>query len=143
MFNSCLIKVIAKTKETEKFDGVVFIQLIERPAKLMGDRVYWDGCSRKLLDDDGNVITEVSWRGEMNALSLLVQVFNDNHQLVFQNIGAIEFPFELKEEYDSKEFVWKKELQFNQDEIEEGISIAFHPLIYYSKYPKKPNYYEE
>jgi hypothetical protein len=140
--SGCLIKTIAKTKETEEFDGVVFIPLIERPAKLMGDRVYWDGCARKLLNDNGDVITEVTWRGEMKALSLQIQVFDNNHHLVFQSVGGIEFPYELKEEYSSKEFAWKKKMQFKEDEIFEGIAIAFHPLIQYDKYPEKPVYYE-
>jgi hypothetical protein len=66
----CLMKAIAKTKEEVKIDGVIFIQLIERPAKLIGDRVYWDGCSRKLLDEYGNELVDIIWQGEMKALSL-------------------------------------------------------------------------
>jgi hypothetical protein len=139
----CLVKAIGKTHEEQNFDGVLFVQLIERPAKLMGDRVYWDGCSRKLLDDNGDVITDVTWRGEMAALSIQVQLFDNQHHLVFQNIAAIEFPYELVEDHMEKKFVWKKELLFKDEEIEEGIGIALHPLIHYDRYPAKPNYYEE
>jgi hypothetical protein len=141
--NICLIKAIAKTKEEQVFNGVLYIQLVERPAKLMGDRVYWDGCSRKLLDANGDVITATEWRGEMKGLSLQAQLFDGNHYMVFQNIGAIEFPFELDEDQNGKQFVWKKTLQFKDDEIKEGISIALHPLIPYDNYPRKPSFYEE
>ena len=139
----CLLKAIGKTREKQDFDGVMFLQLIERPAKLMGDRVYWDGCSRKLFDKNGDVITEVTWRGEMKALSLQVQLFDKEHKLVFQNIGAIEFPYELEESYTEKKFVWKSQLKFEDKEIEEGIKIALHPLIRFEGFPKNPNYYEE
>jgi hypothetical protein len=139
----CLLKAIGQTREKQSFDGVLFVQLIERPAKLMGDRVYWDGCSRKLLDENGDVITDVTWRGEIKALSLKVQLFDKNHNLVFQNIGAIEFPYELEESYAQKQFIWKKQLEFKDEEIEEGIKVAMHPLIRFEGYPEKPNYYEE
>lgn len=140
--NSCLLQAIEKTKQKKQFDGVLFFQLIERPANLMGDRVYWDGCSRHILDDDGQIITDVTWRGESKALSLLAQLFDGNNNLIFQNIGAIEFPYELQENYNSKELKWKDTLQFKQKDILEGIAIALHPLIFYSKYPQKPNFYE-
>jgi hypothetical protein len=109
----------------------------------MGDRIYWDGCSRKIFDNKGDVITDVAWRGEMNALSLQTQVFDNQHNLIFQNIGAIEFPFELMESYTEKQFEWKKSLQFKDEEIEEGIRIALHPLVPYEMYPKEPNFYDE
>lgn len=141
--STCLMKAIGKTKEEEAFDGVVFAQLVERPAILMGDRVYWDGCSRKILDDNNDVVTGISWSGEMKAISLQIQVFDKNHQLIFQNIGPIEFPFELMSSYNSKEFVWKDTLQFNTDETKEGIGIAFYPFIGNVNYPKNPKFYED
>lgn len=138
----CLANAIEKTRENQDIDGVVFVQIIERPAKMVGDRVYWDGCARRIFDSRGDIVSDVSWRGEMKALSLQVQLFDKQHNLVFQNIGGIEFPFELVEEYAETRLEWKKELRFRDEEVEEGARIALHPLVHYGNYPKEPRFYE-
>ena len=37
----CLQNAIGQTRKKQNFDGVLFVQLIERPAKLIADRAYW------------------------------------------------------------------------------------------------------
>lgn len=141
--STCLMRAIAKTRNEQAVDGVLFVQLVQRPAKLMGDRVYWDGGARRIYDENGNVTTGVSWSGEMSALSLQIQLFNSNHQIVFQSIGPVEFPFVYQSGFRERQFVWKKQFILDEDEIHEGIAIALHPLIPYAGYPKHPQFYTD
>lgn len=130
------------TKRNQKFDAFIDAQIIERPARLMGDRVYWDGSFRSIFDERGDKVIDVSWRGEPDALSLLIVVFGASNSVVFKSIGALEFPRVLKEMDNGQVLAWKDSLQFNKDEIEEAVKIAFHPFIKFDKYPQEPNFYE-
>jgi hypothetical protein len=141
--NTCLTKSITQVRQKIPVDGTVLAQFIVRSAQLAGDRVYWDGCSRKLFDPNKNFISEGSFSGKIDALSLQIKIFNRNNQLVFQNIGGIEFPYILSDPEDTKEFVWKDSLTLNQSDVYESICLAFHPFIKWVKYPKSPYFYEE
>ncbi len=138
-----LMNTIKIAGEIQNFDAIIFLRIMKRPAKLVGDRVYWDGSSRKIYDDNGDVITDVTWQGEIGALSLSIQIFNRNQKLLFRSVGALEFPYEFSKTYTKKEFVWKQQFNFNTDEVMEGISVALHPFIAYKNYPKNPQFYQE
>jgi hypothetical protein len=141
--NVCLQRTIAQTHAEQDFDGVILPQFVLRPARLMGDRVYWDGSDRKIFEYNGDVVVNVDWRGEIDALSLQVQVFNKAHDEVLRNTGAIEFPFVLKKAYGREEFVWKDSLQLINEEIMEGIGVALHPFIPFADYPQRPRFSED
>jgi hypothetical protein len=141
--NTCLTKSVTQVRQKIPVDGTVLTQFIARSAQLAGDRVYWDGCSRKLFDPNKNFISEGSFSGKIDALSLQVMIFDRDNQLVFQNIGGIEFPYILSDPDDTKEFVWKDSLTFNPVDAFESICLVFHPFIKWAKYPKSPNFYEE
>jgi hypothetical protein len=139
--HACLMKAIERVNEKQNIDAVIFIQVVSRPARLMGDRVYWDGCSKKVYDDNGDEVLEVNWRGEIEGLSLRVQIFNRDRLLLFENIGALEFPYILHNSYQDINLKWKDTLRFDSNEIKEGMAIAFHPFIQDIRFPKHPKFY--
>lgn len=120
-------------------DAVVFTDLIEREISY-GNSVNrvarWDGVSRKVSTQGpgSGVPSDFNWAQSAEAVSIWLNVFDMNLQAVFQSAGGIEVTQALSLKSTPK-FVRRRNLLGNRRHIEEGVSLAFHPMIEMKGYP--------
>jgi hypothetical protein len=78
--------------------------------------------------------------GTTYALSLKIEIFNQQGDQIFQSFGGIENHLQVPFK-DNVDHMEEKEMLLNDKEmIAEAIQIAFHPFIRYEKYPDKPKF---
>jgi hypothetical protein len=121
-------------------DAVVFTDLVEREIMFsdgMQHIARWDGVQRKpkFTGTGDSVSEDFSWQQNVDAVSLAINVYDRNLRNVFQSAGGLEVTDALNMR-DAK-FVRRNDVLENDTNIEEGIQLAFHPLIVMEDYPGK------
>ena len=140
-FKQALIYTVNKLNSAEKIDAIIFTDLIEvKTAFTTGFNhvARWHGVARNpRLQGAGDGVTEdFSWSQSVDAVSLEVSILNPQLQGLFQSVGGIELTQAIDLKASKPDFVRARTVLSNDGFIQEGIAIAFHPLIEYADYPK-------
>ena len=130
---------IAALKETGKVDGILYTDLIERHVTFtVGQKrvARWDGVSRgpKVQGSSNSISSDFNWSKLVDAASLGTYLYSLDGQLVFHSIGGLS----LTEAVDTKgtaSFKRARNMFNSQSQIEEGVQLAFHPLIVMKNWP--------
>jgi hypothetical protein len=130
---------IAALKETGKIDGILYTDLIERHVTFtVGQKrvARWDGVSRgpKVQGASNSISGDFNWSKLVDAASLGTYLYSLDGQLVFHSIGGLS----LTEAVDTKgtaSFKRARNMFNSQSQIEEGVQLAFHPLIVMKNWP--------
>ena len=80
------------------------------------------------------VPVDFNWAALVDAASLAVYIFEIEGARVFHSVGGIS----LTESIDTKgtpKFKRSRSILHSDDQIEEGIELAFHPFIPMKNYP--------
>ena len=126
-------------REQTNINGIVFTDLIEQDVFISSgvNRVArFDGVTRKpSLKGPGNGVTaDFDWGQPMSAISLQVSVYNMELEQVFAGLGGIDMTDAI-DTRSGRGFVRRKDVLENDDFIDEGIQLAFHPLITMTNWP--------
>lgn len=138
-----LVDALADLKANSKADAIVFADLIEVQTAFSGSvqrMAQWHGVSRKprLQGTGEGVPADFNWAAPVDAVSLWVNVIATNQQIVFQSAGGIELAQAVDLKASKPRFVRARTILENDDFIEEGIQLAFHPLVPMRSYPGLP-----
>ena len=128
-------------KQTDA-DAIIFADLFEHDVQhsySMQHYARWYGVTRKpsLKGAGDGVPVGFEWGQDIKAASLMVTIYDINLTRIFSSRGGIDTLHELDIKRSNPAFVRKKKILKNQDHIEEGIQLAFHPFIVMKKYPGK------
>ena len=123
-------------------DGFVFTDLVEHDAVVAGgmNRIArFNGVSRKpsLKGPGDGVSADFDWNRPVSAVSLQVSVYNIDLEQAFAGLGGID----LTDAIDTRSgngWVRRKDVLENENHIDEGIQLAFHPMIVMSNWPGQP-----
>ncbi len=131
----------ALAKSTE-FDGIVFTDLIERQIQFTtgtNHMARWDGVLRKpsLQGTGAGVPTDFNWAAEVDAVSLWINIIDPQLKPIFSSIGGIEVTQSINLKGSKPRFVRRRNVLSHETQIDEGIKLAFHPLIAMKRYPRK------
>ena len=142
-FAGVLQYVFAALKERGTVDAVVFTDLIEREVSYgssINRVVRFDGVTRKLHTSGpgSGVPRDFNWGQAVEAASLWLNVFDMNVSSIFQGAGGIEVTQSLSLKSTPK-FIRRRAVLANKRTIEEGISLALHPLVTMKNYPGLPS----
>lgn len=140
-FIQLIATVRDQMKERTDVDAFVFTDLVETEIVITDgiNRVArFDGVSRKptLKGAGQGVSTEFDWNQAVAAISIQVAVYNTELDQVFAGLGGID----LTDAIDTRSgrgFVRRKDVLENEDFIDEGIKLAFHPMIRMKDWPGK------
>ncbi len=139
-FATVLQSVFEALRERQAIDAVLFTDLLQREITYSGGigkrMARWDGVSRN-LDTTGTgtgVPNDFNWAVPVDAVTLLVNMFDIDLRALFQGAGGIEVTQSLRLKGTPK-FVRRKDVLANRRHIEEGVSLALHPLIEMPGYP--------
>lgn len=123
-------------------DGFVFTDLVEHDAVVAGgmNRIArFNGVSRKpsLKGPGDGVSADFDWTRPVSAVSLQVSIYNIDLEQAFAGLGGID----LTDAIDTRSgngWVRRKDVLENENHIDEGIQLAFHPMIVMSNWPGQP-----
>ena len=132
---------IAAIKESGKVDGILYTDLIERQVTFtIGQKrvARWDGVSRgpKVQGASSSISSDFDWTKLIDAASLGTYLYTLEGKLVFHSIGGLS----LTEAVDTKgtaRFKRARHMFNSESQLEEGIELAFHPLIPMESWPGK------
>lgn len=137
-----LLSVLSTTfdqlKENTNVDAVVFTDVLELnlPVSLRNGKSYveYDGIRRSIKrQGTGDIDATFDWNKPIDAATLAINVFTlKDGGRVFSGRGGID----LTQAIDVRKGVFSKSRSLLQDEkfIQEGIDLAFHPLIKSERY---------
>ena len=139
-FTLCLMQVRDELSKTDQVDAIVFTDIIEREITFSGGLKHlarWDGVSRKpsLQGPGDGVSTDFDWNRTAKAASLWVSVYNEDLQRVFTSIGGMDTTEAIDTRSSSGESVRRRSILDSDNNVREGIELAFHPLIKMKNYP--------
>ncbi|WP_269619039.1 hypothetical protein [Zhongshania sp. BJYM1] len=139
-------KVMAATLESlsaqKDIDGVVFTDLIEHDVQHspgMKHYARWYGVTREPATEGAtsSVPTDFNWTQIIKGASLVVTIYTTQGKPLFSSRGGIDTLHGIDTRKSDKGFVRRKKILSRSNNIEEGIEIAFHPLITMKHYPGK------
>ncbi len=128
-------------KETTDIDAVVFTDVVERTAAHdvgMDQLAQWDGVSRKpkFVSAGATGLPEgFNWSQNVNVASLVITIYSTSLEGLFTSRGGLDVLEAIDTKSGDTKYVRRKHVLDADDNIEEGIEIAFHPFIKMKDYP--------
>jgi hypothetical protein len=128
-------------KETTDIDAVIFTDVVEQNAAHsvgMDHLAQWDGVSRKpqfASAGADSVPEDFSWSQTVKAASLIITIYSTALEGVFSSRGGLDVLQVIDSKGGDTSFTRRKRVLDSDGNIEEGIEIAFHPLIKMKNYP--------
>lgn len=142
-WRSAMLSVGEKLRKETDVDAIIFADIIEHDiAHNMGTQhsARWYGVTRKpsMQGVSGGVPVDFNWNQTLRGASLQVAIFDiENLEQLFASFGGLDTLQEinLRNTGAGAGYIRRKKLLGNNDKIEEGIQIAFHPFIEMKNYP--------
>jgi len=128
--------------EQTDIGSIVFTDLIEKDVfyeQGLNRVTRFDGVTRKpAVQGAGSGVTaEFDWSRAVAAASLRVAWFNMNLERVFSGEGGMDVT-DAVDTRSGTAFVRRRDVLENENHIDEGIAIAFHPVIPMKNWPGNP-----
>ena len=122
--------------------SIVFTDIIEKEIYYeqgMNRVTRFDGVTRKpAIQGAGSGVTaEFDWSRPVAAATMRVAWFNMDLGRVFSGEGGMEVT-DAVDTRSGTAFVRRRDVLENENQIDEGIAIAFHPIIAMKKWPGNP-----
>ena len=142
-FSLTMIAVRDELQKQEDVDAIIFTDLLEQEVQFSAglNRVTrWHGVTRKpVLQGPGDgVSASFDWSRPLTAASLWVSVYNMDLERVFTSIGGLDTTQAIDTRSSAGRYVRRRSMLESEGHINEGIQLAFHPLIPMKRYPGTP-----
>lgn len=142
-FSRIMQSVRDRMREETDLDAFVFTDLIEMETPFNGGMKHlarWDGVTRRpsLQGPGSGVPGDFDWNRPASVVSLQVTLFNLDLQRLFASRGGIDATDAIDTRSSSGRYVRRRNILENDRFIQEGIQLAFHPLIEMEDWPGKP-----
>ncbi|AQA20246.1 hypothetical protein BST95_10060 [Halioglobus japonicus] len=126
-----------------KLDAFVFTDLMELEVAFnigMKHLARWDGVSRKpaLQGPGDGVSVGFDWNQLAAVASLQIAIFDNQLQRVFFGRGGLDATEAIDTRSSSGRFTRRRNMLENETHLNEGIQLAFHPLIEMKAWPGNP-----
>ena len=141
-YRAVMLTAFKAVKDTSDVDAVVFTDVIESQTSQnigLDHLAQWDGVSRKpAMANAGiqGVTDDFNWNEPVRVATLVVTIYSTSLQGLFSSRGGLDVLDAINTKGDAG-FKRRKHPLDSDDNIEEGIAIAFHPLIKMPDYPGK------
>lgn len=138
-FNAILVATLAELRENHDIDAIVFTDLLANKVNFdyrAPHYATWHGVKRKpRLKGGQGVPLDFNWGKTFRAASLSVVVYRADTQLMFNSAGGIEMIDNVSVKGSTPTAQRKKKFFDDKGSLQEGIQLAFHPLIPMQDYP--------
>lgn len=124
-------------------DAVVFTDLIAHDVQhSAGMKHYarWYGVTREPATEgaSASVPVDFNWTQIIKGASLVITLYSTEGQPLFASRGGLDTLHAIDSRKSQNSFVRRKKILGNSSRIQEGIELAFHPLIKMDRYPAPP-----
>lgn len=121
-------------------DAIVFTDLIEHEVQHSGGLNHyarWYGVTREPATEgsSASVAADFNWNQLIKAASLVITVYSPEGKPLFTSRGGLDTLYAINNRKSNKSFVRRSKILTRSSYIEEGIELAFHPLIVMDNYP--------
>lgn len=142
-FSQIMENVRDQMQKEHKLDAFVFTDLIELEVPFSGGLKHiarWDGVSRKpsLQGPGSGVSTDFDWNTPASVASLQVSIFDMELQRLFFSRGGMEATDAIDTRSSKGGYARRRNILENEDQVMEGIRLAFHPLVEMEDWPGNP-----
>jgi hypothetical protein len=130
---------LAELQENHDVDAIVFTDLLANKVNFDYRNPHyaaWHGVKRKpRLKGGQGVPIDFNWGKSFRAASLSVVIYRADTQLIFNSVGGIEMIDNVSVKGSTPTAQRKKNLFNDKGPLQEGVKLAFHPLIPMDDYP--------
>ncbi|MEP1469415.1 MAG: hypothetical protein ABJK20_08690 [Halieaceae bacterium] len=142
-FSQIMISVRDRLQEETALDAFVFTDLVELEVPFSGGLKHiarWDGVSRKpsLQGPGDGVSADFDWNMQASVASLQVSIYDMELQRIFASRGGMDATDAIDTRSSTGRYVRRRSVLENENNIKEGIELAFHPFIEMKKWPGNP-----
>ena len=142
-WKAAMVTTAKAIREKTQADAIIFAELVELDVQhsfSMKHYARWHGVTRKphLLGTGNGVAMDFNWGQRIKGASVSVTIFDTQLKRIFTSMGGIDTLESINTKKSPAAFVRSKKILKNNDFIEEGIELAFHPFIKMDDYPGKP-----
>ena len=142
-FSQIMQSVRDRMQEETKLDAFVFTDLVELEVPFSGGLKHiarWDGVSRKpsLQGPGDGVSADFDWNMQASVASLQISIYDMELQRLFASRGGMDATDAIDTRSSTGRYVRRRNVLENENNIKEGISLAFHPFIEMNKWPGNP-----
>lgn len=128
--------------EQTDISSIIFTDIIEKDVYYetgLNRVTRFDGVTRKpaIQGAGSGVTSEFDWSREVAAASVRIAWFNMNLERVFSGEGGMEVT-DAVDTRSGTAFVRRRDVLENENQIDEGLAIAFHPIITMRNWPGNP-----
>ena len=122
--------------------SIVFTDIIEKDVYYeqgLNRVTRFDGVTRKpaIQGAGSGVTSDFDWSRAVSAATLRIAWFNMNLERLFSGEGGMEVT-DAVDTRSGTAFVRRRDVLENENQIDEGIAIAFHPVIPMKNWPGNP-----
>lgn len=142
-YRAVMLTTFKAIKESTDIDAVIFTDVVEQNVAHnigMDHLAQWDGVSRKpkTISAGTNQITDdFNWSQTVKAASLVITIYSPSLEGLFSSRGGLDVLQAIDTRGGETTFTRRKHPLDADDNIEEGIELAFHPFIKMKNYPGK------
>lgn len=139
-WRAAMIVTATSIRDNTDADAIVFVDVFEHEVSHgygMKHYARFYGVNRKpaLKGPGSGVPIDFDWYQPIKAASVMVTIYDVNLNRVFISRGGIDTLYAIDIKSSNPKFIRKKKLLDDEDDIEEGIELAFHPFIPMDDYP--------
>ncbi len=142
-YRAVMLTAFKTIQESSDIDAVIFTDVVEvSTAHNVGldHLAQWDGISRKpkTISAGTTAITEgFNWNQTIRGATLVITVYTSALEGVFSSRGGLDVLEGIDTKGGDTSFSRRKRPLDTDDNVQEGIEIAFHPFIKMKGYPEK------
>jgi hypothetical protein len=129
--------------KTSDLDAFIFTDLVELEVPFSGGLKHlarWDGVSRKpsLQGPGSGVSADFDWNMQAAVASIQISIYDINLQRLFAGRGGMDATEAIDTRSSTGRYVRRRNILENEDNVMEGIRLAFHPFIEMEDWPGNP-----
>lgn len=143
-FAQIMHEVRDNMRKRGKLDAFIFTDLLEFQVPFSGGLKHlarWDGVTRKpSLQGPGNAVSgDFDWNMQAAVASLQVSIYDMELRALFSSRGGMDATDAIDTRSSSGRYIRRRNILENENFVNEGIQLAFHPFIVMEKWPGNPD----
>ncbi|MFT6955362.1 MAG: hypothetical protein ACJAYC_000355 [Halieaceae bacterium] len=142
-FSQIMQSVRDQMVEDTSVDAFIFTDLVELEVSFSGGLKHlarWDGVSRKpsLQGPGAGVSGDFDWNMQAAVASLQISIYDTELQQLFSSRGGMDATDAIDTRSSRGRYVRRRSILENENNVSQGIELAFHPFIEMEQWPGNP-----
>ena len=142
-FSQIMQSVRDHMAKNSDLDAFIFTDLVELEVSFSGGLKHlarWDGVSRKpsLQGPGDGVSADFDWNMQAAVASIQVSIYDMELKRLFSSRGGMDATEAIDTRSSTGRYIRRRSILENEDNVMEGIQLAFYPFIDMEDWPGNP-----